>query len=137
MKRQPLEYYMHDGMTAFRFELKGIVDAEGARQLEGAWRAAASIIGDRTSIVDITFVTAVEEEGGALLLRWHAEGAQILAHSPASRLLAESITGGPLAETTANTRTWLPFGRGFLDSSVGLLLVLALILSPGRLKPPI
>ena len=48
MKRQLLEYYMHDGMTAFRFELKGIVDAEGSRQLERAWRAAASIIGDRT-----------------------------------------------------------------------------------------
>lgn len=134
MKKQLLDYYMHDGMTAFRFELKGIVDAEGARQLERARRTASSVIGDRRLIVDMTFVTAVEEEGSALLLRWHTEGAQIVANSPASRLLAESITGGPLAEPTANTRTWLPFRRGFVNSSVELLLVLALFLFPWGLS---
>ncbi len=133
MKKQLLEYYMHDGMTAFRFELKGIVDAEGARQLDQAWRAAASVIGDRRLIVDVTFVTAVHEEGSALLLRWHAEGAQIVAHSPASRLL-EPITGGPLTEPAANAHTWLPFRQGFLNFSVGLLPVLAWFLFPGGLS---
>jgi hypothetical protein len=130
MKKQLLDYYMHDGMTGFRFELKGTVDAEGARQLERAWRTAAAVIGDRRLIVDITFVTGVEEEGSALLLRWHRGGAQIVAHSAASRLLAESIIGEPLPEPTVNTRTWLPFRRGFLNSSVELLLVLALFLFP-------
>ena len=40
MKSQTLQYYMHDGPSAFRFELAGSLDNEGARELEQAWRTA-------------------------------------------------------------------------------------------------
>lgn len=116
MKKPALDYYMHDGKAAFRFELAGILDEEGARQLEQAWHTAASVIGDRSLIIDITFVTNVDGEGRALLARWHREGAQFVANSQASRILAESITGTPLAEPAANTRTWLPFHSSFYKS---------------------
>ena len=116
MKNQVLQYYMHDGPTAFRFELAGNLNQEGARRLDQDWRTASSAIGDRRLIVDMTFVTNVDESGRALLVRWHRDGARLIANSKTSRALAEAILGEPLpkaspngGETTVSDRTWLPF----------------------------
>jgi len=113
-----LQYYMHDGPNAFRFELMGNLDHEGARRLNQDWRTASSVIGDRRLLVDMTFVTDADEQGRALIARWHWEGAQLIANSKASRALAESILGESLPEHSLNTReaivshrTWLPFLR--------------------------
>src|ERR1700748_1493018 len=78
MKTKHLQYYMHDGSSAFRFELAGDLNGEGARRLVRDWRTASSVIGQRTLIVDMMFVTSADEEGRALLARWHADGAKIL-----------------------------------------------------------
>jgi hypothetical protein len=114
MKNQTLQYFMHDGPSAFRFELAGDLDSEGAHRLQQDWRAASSVIGDRALIVDMTFVTSVAQEGRGLLARWYAEGAQLIAKSRVSRELAEAIVGQPLpvylsAGNTNADRTWLPF----------------------------
>src|SRR5271168_5305867 len=98
MKKQALQYYMHDGPAAFRFELAGDLDDKGARRLEQDWRTASSVIGERLLIVDITFVTSAETEARMLLARWHALGAQLIANSNNSRSLAESILGEPFPE---------------------------------------
>src|SRR5579872_3951350 len=52
MKSQTLQYYMHDGPSAFRFELAGDLNNEAARDLDQAWRTASSMIGDRALVVD-------------------------------------------------------------------------------------
>jgi len=114
MKKQTLQYFMHGGPSAFRFELAGDLDNEGARRLQQDWCAASAVIGDRALIVDMTFVTSVDQEGRHLLARWYAEGAQLIAKSRVSRELAEAILGEPLAmfASVGNTnadRTWLPF----------------------------
>jgi hypothetical protein len=114
MKIQTLQYYMHDGPSAFRFELAGDLSDEAAGRLDQDWRTASSVIGDRTLIVDMTFVTSVTERGRALLARWYAEGAQLIAKSKVSRGLAEAIAGEPLPEIASErdpdaSRTWLPF----------------------------
>jgi hypothetical protein len=114
MKTQGLRYYMHDGPSAFRFELAGDLTNEGARRLDQDWQTASSVTGGRALIVDMTFVNSADKDGRALLTRWHAAGAQIVAKSKASRELAEAIIGGPLPEfasagTAAGSRTWLPF----------------------------
>jgi hypothetical protein len=96
MKNQALRYYMHDGSSAFRFELAGDLSSDGARRLEHDWLTASSVIGHRTLIVDITFVTSAGEEGRALLARWHADGAQLIAKSNAG-----------------SDQTWLPFRTSF------------------------
>jgi hypothetical protein len=134
MKNQALQYYMHDGPAAFRIELAGNLDREGARRLDQDWRAAASAIGDRRLIVDITFVTDVDEQGRTLIARLHREGARLIANSKASRALAESILGEPLPEPAANggratvsDRTWLPFRASFLVSTVTLLLLATIV----------
>src|SRR5579862_5768938 len=101
MKSQTLRYYMHDGPSAFRFELAGELNNEGARELDQAWRTASSLIGDRALVVDMTFVTSAEKDGRSLLARWHAEGARLIARSKVSRELAEAIVGDPLPELVA------------------------------------
>jgi len=114
MKKQALQYYMHDGPAAFRFELAGDLDDKGARRLEQDWRTTSSVIGDRLLIVDITFVTSAEEEARMLLARWHSSGARLIANSHTSRSLAQSILGTPLPEPLAKcavvaSRTRFPF----------------------------
>src|SRR5712692_6141610 len=105
MNNQALQCYMHDGPTAFRFELAGNLNHEGARRLDQDWHTASSVIGDRVLIVDMTFVTGVDGQGRVLLTRWHREGARLIANSKASRALAESILGEPLPEPPASART--------------------------------
>src|SRR5579872_5513289 len=98
MKSQTLQYYMHDGPSAFRFELAGDLSNDAARDLDQAWRTASSMIGDRALVVDMTFVTGAERDGRSLLARWYAEGAQLIARSQVSRALAEAIVGAPFRE---------------------------------------
>src|SRR5690348_5865564 len=137
MKNQPLQYYLHDGPNAFRFELAGDLDDEGARRLDQDWRTASSVIGDRALIVDMTFVTSVDKEGRALLVRWHREGALLIANSKASQALAESILGEPLAElpvcrsgVTGAGRAWLPFRASFFARA----LLLAALVFPAEVR---
>src|SRR4051812_26313079 len=139
MKSQTLQYYMHDGPSAFRFELAGNLNNEAARDLAQAWRTASSMIGDRALVVDLTFVTGAEKEGRSLLARWYAEGAQLIAKSKASRALAEAIVGAPLPEiaspgNAAAWRTWLPFHTSFGAPKLTLTftLLLAAMLLPVR-----
>src|ERR1700676_3697359 len=111
MKSQTLQYYMHDGPSAFRFELAGDLNNEAARELDQAWRTASAVIGDRALVIDLTFVTGAGKDGRTLLARWYAEGAQLIAKSKVSSQLAEAIVGEPLPEVDAAgnagaTRTW-------------------------------
>lgn len=135
MKSQTLQYYMHDGPSAFRFELAGNLNNEAARDLDQAWRTASSMIGDRALVVDMTFVTGAEREGRSLLARWYAEGAQLIARSKVSRALAEAIVGSPLPEfasaySTGAVRTWLPFHTSFGGRQLKLTFLAAALLLP-------
>lgn len=127
MKDSPLQYYMHDGPSAFRFELAGHLTEEGARRLDQDWRTASSVIGDRCLIVDMTFVTNMDDYGRELLARWNTEGARFVANSKRSRELAESITGQPLPDGDRDLRpappwnmTWRSF-RPFVVALTALL----------------
>jgi anti-anti-sigma regulatory factor len=104
-------YYMHDGTTAFSFELAGRLSDEGARELQHAWRTASSLIGDRALIVDLSYVTSIDVAGQHLLRGWRDRGAQLVAKSPEVRAMVQSITGQSGGEISAAARhsTWLPF----------------------------
>jgi len=137
MKSQTLQYYMHDGPTAFRFELAGNLNNEAARDLDQAWRTASSMIGDRALVVDMTFVTGAEREGRSLLARWYAEGAQLIAKSKVSHALAEAIVGATLPEPASasrpgSMRTWLPFHTSFGGRKLKLTFLAAAMLLPVR-----
>jgi hypothetical protein len=128
MRNQVLDYYLHDGPTEFRIEVVGTIDDEGARRLEQVWRTAGSLIGERRPIFDISLVTGIDEQGRALLLGWHREGARLIANSRTSRALAESIFGAALSEPAPKTRRWLPFRIGFFKSAASLPCLLAVLL---------
>lgn len=104
-------YYMHDGAAAFSFELAGKLSDDGARELQQIWRTASSVIGDRSLIVDLSYVTGIDLAGQKLLRGWHDSGAQLVAKLPAARALIRSITGQPASQLSATARhsTWLPF----------------------------
>jgi hypothetical protein len=133
MKSQTLQYYMHDGPSAFRFELAGDLNNDAARDLDQAWRTASAVIGERALVVDMTFVTGAERDGRSLLARWYAEGAQLIAKSKVSHALAEAIIGGPLPQLASvgnagTGRTWQPFHTSF----GALVLLVAAMLLPAR-----
>ncbi len=133
MKHSTLQYFMHDGPSAFRFELAGNLDDDGARRLEQDWRTASSVVGARALIVDLTFVTGVDEAGSELLRRWNAMGAQLIAGSKVARQLVEGVLGEPLRKRAVvgravESRTWLPF-RTFFAAPARMLLVMAAFLS--------
>jgi hypothetical protein len=132
MNNPTLQYYMHDGPGAFRFELAGRLNREGARRLDQDWRTASSVIGDRRLLVDMTFVTQVDEQGRDLITRWHRDGARLIANSKASRALAESIIGEHSLnedDAPASDRTWLPFRASFLGSGITLLVLVMVMFS--------
>lgn len=128
MKHQALDYYIHDGPSAFSFQIKGFINNEGARRLDQAWRTASSLIAERCPIIDITFVTNVDEEGRTLLLGWHQAGVQFVANSKPSRALAESILGVPVPAPEANRRKALPCPLNFSRPASGWRFVIAALL---------
>ena len=102
---------MHDGATAFSFELAGRLSDDAARQLQQAWRTASSVVGERSLIVDLSYVNAIDQLGQDLLRDWHNQGAQLVANSPEASELLQSITGesAPTPPASARHSTWLPF----------------------------
>ena len=127
MKSPALRYYMHDGPTAFSIELAGALAAEAAKKLEQDWRSASGVIGKKELVVDLSFVTEIDLRGRQLLLRWFRNGATVVANTPESRALAESIIGRPLPPTARIAHTRRPYRSGsfFRDllPIVGLLVL--------------
>jgi len=123
MNTSPFTYYMHDGPAAFSFELAGVLSVDDAAELEQAWLTASSTIGDRILVVDLSFVTRIDEAGRDLLRRWHQHGARLVANSPTAQLLAESIIGAPLpAVASAPAPTYAPFFTQLTRRSTTLLI---------------
>ena len=117
MRKTPnsdFRYYMHDGTTAFSFELAGRLSKDGARELQQSWRTASSTIEGRSLIVDLSYVTSIDIAGQHLLRGWHDRGAQLVAKSPEARALVQAITGQSFGDLVASARhpTWLPVQRG-------------------------
>ncbi len=103
-----MRYYMHDGPSAFRFELAGDLDANDAARLEQDWRTASSIAGTRTLILDLSFVTGMDETARSLFRHWHAAGAEFAAGSKRSRELVELITERPFTRELPHSPTFQP-----------------------------
>jgi len=103
-----MRYYMHDGPAAFRFELAGDIDGNDAARLEQDWHTASSTMGDRELILDLSFVTRIDEAARRLFRRWHEKGAEFVAGSERSRDLVESITEHPFTQEPPHAPTFQP-----------------------------
>jgi hypothetical protein len=107
--RSVMRYYIHGGPAAFRFELAGDLNAGDAAKLEREWRSASLTIGNRVLVVDLTFVTGIDEAARSLFRRWYARGAEFAAGSKESRELVESITERPYTRETSREPTFQPW----------------------------
>jgi hypothetical protein len=96
MSIQQLQYYVHSEPNVFRLELAGSLSGWGVQSVYQAWQTALSIIGDRTLVIDITFVSEADQRGRDLLLLWHQNGARIIAASSGSQALIQPIMGKPI-----------------------------------------
>ena len=76
--RTTLQYYMHDEPDAFRLELSGALEGDGAQDVYHAWKTALSIVGARPFIVDLTYVSATDDYGRALVRLWRDNGVRIV-----------------------------------------------------------
>ena len=128
MKHPALDYYIHDGPTAFRLQLTGVMSGEDVGRLEQVWKTASSLFGDRRPIIDITFVKSVDDRGRALLVEWHRAGAHVVAKSKASRGLVESILGAPVSESEPIVRHPSPFRLCLLRWAASLPFLVAAFL---------
>jgi hypothetical protein len=104
-----IRYYIHTGPAAYRFELAGDLDADDAVRLEREWRGASQTIGNRVLVVDMSFVTSIDEAARSLFRRWYARGAEFAAGSTESRELIESITDRPYRRETLHEPTFQPW----------------------------
>jgi hypothetical protein len=136
MKALAFSYYMHDGPTAFSIELAGTLAAEGAKKLEQDWQSAYAVIGKKELVIDLSFVTEIDPGGRHLLVRWFRNGATVVANTPESQALAESIIGRPLTPNTRIAYTCSPYRSGsfFRDvlPIVGLLVLLIPASAPAQ-----
>jgi hypothetical protein len=78
-------YYIHGGPSALRFELSGDLDAGDASRLERDWRGVSSDVGNPLLVLDVSFVTGIDEAARSLFKRWYARGAEFAAGSKQSR----------------------------------------------------
>jgi hypothetical protein len=104
-----IRYYIHAGPAAFRFELAGDLDAGDAQRLEREWRGTSLMIGNRVIVVDMSFVTGIDESTRSLFRRWYERGAEFAAGSKESRSLVESITQRPYIRETSREPTFQPW----------------------------
>jgi len=122
-----LRYYLHDGSSALRFKLSGLLSGAEVAELEQCWWTASSTLGSRSFLVDVSELTGADAAGRALIELWERSGARFVGRSPESRLLIESIMGRslPFAASAAMTR-----GRGFFlrPATLPVAIVLSLLL---------
>ena len=117
--------YMHDGVDELRFELTGRLSEDAARGLEQAWSTAASTIGKRRVIIDLSRVTEIDRSGHERLGKWSAEGAQlaVVNHRAAARLqpmidrpvTVLTVTAVPASGILARVALWCTAFLTFLS----------------------
>jgi len=113
MRREPLQYYIHDEPDALRFELSGSLSGDGALSVHQAWRTALSILGGRPVIADITFVVDADQHGRDVLQAWHRSDVRIIAASRESRAIAGAFLGEQLTQSTGKV-SWREKGTHIL-----------------------
>ncbi len=107
--RRDFVYHIHDGSTAFRFQLSGDLSGDGVRSVEQTWLTASSVIGARSLIVDLSSVTRMDRAGRELLETWRGEGASIVVTSCAAKDRIEAMIDRPVTLLGApKPHTWFP-----------------------------
>jgi hypothetical protein len=104
---RPLNLYLHDRAKCFEFALNGDLTGGAVYNLEQAWITAGSMLNGKEISVEVSRLTAVDEEGIHLLHRMTASGALLTAaYAPESEELLHSIGIPVLMPARRKKVTW-------------------------------
>lgn len=84
------KYYIHDGIDACRFQLIGDLTEADIAELEGCWRTAKTMLGNRKFLLDLRGLNSVDEAGTKWVSGMAAEGAEYMRGAPPAE-----ATSGP------------------------------------------
>ena len=82
-----------DSPQAVTFQVEGRLVGAWAKELEQSWKSAASVRGDRKSVIDLTGTLFIDEEGKRVLTKLFREGARFRSAGPMTESIVSEITG--------------------------------------------
>jgi hypothetical protein len=109
-----LDVIQHDSAAGLRFVLRGELAGLFVGYLEHSWKTAASTLGTRELVVDLSGLAAADASGVELLSRMREAGARLTAVQPPAslellRFLAIPVTGPRHRDSPVrNLFPWLP-----------------------------
>ena len=87
-----MQLYLHDSSEKFTLCILGSVSASDLVELESCWRTANSILKGRVFTVDLSGLTAADDQAHKLLVRMQGAGACLWARNePAAHLAGVSV----------------------------------------------
>jgi hypothetical protein len=121
----PFNYYIHDGIDAFRFQLVGELTEPHVAELSGCWRTAKTTLRKRKLILDLGALKALDEAGTKWVTSMAAEGAEYVPRE----LFQNGVYVAAASNTALAANTRKP-GR------FGILSTIFRILSPSSSESP-
>jgi hypothetical protein len=108
--------YLHDTPQALRLQVVGALTAAAAAELEQSFLTAASILGLRPVIVDLSSATSIADSARVVLQRLAARGARLLTaggavEAAAAQLAARPPVALPSAPLPLPRRLWCSLAR--------------------------
>jgi anti-anti-sigma regulatory factor len=88
-----LKITLHDSARELRFKLEGKLSGLWVQELKQSWKTAASTTEGRSTVVDLTDVDFVDDEGESLLTSMHQEGVRLIADTPMIRAMVDEVCG--------------------------------------------
>jgi outer membrane protein len=83
----------HDSPEALTFQVEGRLVGAWAKELEQSWKSAAPVRGNRASIIDLTGILFIDEEGKRVLTKLFRDGAFFRTAGPMTESIVSDITG--------------------------------------------
>ena len=78
LRSSRFKYYIHDGIDACRFQLIGELTQADLPELNGCWRTAKTMLGNRNLLLDLRGLKSVDEAGRKWVSSMVDQGAQLL-----------------------------------------------------------
>jgi hypothetical protein len=79
--------------AALTFQVEGRLVGAWAKELEQSWKSTASVRGNRKSVIDLTGILFIDEEGKRVLTKLFREGARFRSAGPMTESIVSEITG--------------------------------------------
>jgi hypothetical protein len=86
---------MDDNPDAVTFRVEGRLVGAWAKELEQCWKSAAPVRRNKASIIDLTTILFIDQEGKRVLTELFGEGASFRTSGPMTESIVSEITLKP------------------------------------------